>query len=233
MSLMELEGWQDEHESVMKEFLKALNRKTDSLVLKGGTAIIACYGSPRFSNDMDFDSTHRKIIDFAKKFAESKGYGIRVAKNTEKVQRVFLDYGSKEHPLKIEVSFRRNEFDKDSITRVNGISVYTVDELTQMKALAYQGRDKIRDIYDLCYLCNNFSEHISKQTFSVVRNVLAYKGLDNFDYIVQTQKDSLIDSNELADNFLKLYDKVGLLYDDKDKKIVKEYVSDKGKPKAR
>ena len=114
-----------------------------------------------------------------------------------------------------------------------GISVYTVDELTQMKALAYQGRDKIRDIYDLCYLCNNFSEHISKQTFSVVRNVLAYKGLDNFDYIVQTQKDSLIDSNELADNFLKLYDKVGLLYDDKDKKIVKEYASDKGKPKVR
>lgn len=229
---MDLEEWQINHENVMKEFLDALNQKTDSLVLKGGTAIIACYGSPRFSNDMDFDSTHRKIIDFAKKFAASKGYGIRIAKNTEKVQRVFLDYGDKKHPLKIEVSFRRNEFEKDSITKVDGISVYTVDELAQMKALAYQGRDKIRDVYDLCYLCNNFEEQISKRTFSIVRTVLSFKGLDNFDYIVQTQKDDLIDPDELAASFLKLYDKVGLLYDSKDKKIIEEYTPEKSKPRT-
>ena len=46
-----------------------------------------------------------------------------------------------------------------------------------------------------------------------IRNALSYKGIEQFDYLVKTQPDELIDAEALAHSFLSAFDKLGLLYE--------------------
>ena len=79
--------------------------------------------------------------------------------------------------------------------------------------MAYQGRDKIRDLYDLSFIVNNFFEDLSHQTKGMIRDTLSYKGIEQFDYLVATQQDPLIDKDRLAEGFLRMHEKLGLLMD--------------------
>lgn len=89
-----------------------------------------------------------------------------------------------------------------------------------MKTNAYSGRDKIRDLYDVSFICNNYYDELSEQARSMLRNAIEYKGVEQFDYIVQEQHDTLIDEDKLAEDFLNMYEKLGLLYDNEEKEIV-------------
>ena len=80
-----------------------------------------------------------------------------------------------------------------------------------MKASAYSGRDKIRDLYDICFICNNYWNELSEDVKSFIRIAIEYKGLEQFEYIIKDQKDELIDNKKLEDDFLKMYDKLGIL----------------------
>ncbi len=82
---------------------------------------------------------------------------------------------------------------------INGIRVYGVEQLCVMKANAYAGRDKIRDLYDLAFLCNNYFNQLSPQTAALLRGAVEYKGIAQFDYVVRNQPDELIDSDKLAE----------------------------------
>jgi predicted nucleotidyltransferase component of viral defense system len=130
-------------------------------------------------------------------------------------------------PLTIEASFRRKMIPSGEITMINGISVYQIEPLCLMKATAYAARDKIRDLYDLSYICNNFFDELSSQTLLTVRNAIEYKGIEQYDYLVKQTKDELIDVVKLGDDFLKMYDKLGLLYDSGDKQIFDEVIQTK------
>ena len=44
-----------------------------------------------------------------------------------------------------------------------------------------------------------------------MQDCVSYKGLEQFDYLIATQNDPLIDSDKLAEDFLSMYDKLGLL----------------------
>ena len=79
--------------------------------------------------------------------------------------------------------------------------------------VSYNVRDKIRDLYDLTFICNNHFEKLSHGTKNSIRDVLSYKGLEQFDYLVATQSDPLIDKDKLAEGFLKMHDRLGLLTD--------------------
>jgi hypothetical protein len=81
-----------------------------------------------------------------------------------------------------------------------------------MKISAYAGRDTLRDMYDLSFICNNYFDRLSPQTVLLLRNVLSYKGLAQFDYILKTQSDELIDTGKLVEDFLKMLDRVGILH---------------------
>jgi hypothetical protein len=50
-------------------------------------------------------------------------------------------------------------------------------------------------------------------TRAVLRNALEYKGVEQFDYMIETQPDELIDSDKLASDFLMMFDKLGLFPD--------------------
>ena len=73
--------------------------KGNNLVLKGGTALLLCYGLDRFSEDLDFDARRKsetsvlsdKIKDIV---GENTVCLIKTAKDTPTTTRYKLDYGA-------------------------------------------------------------------------------------------------------------------------------------------
>jgi predicted nucleotidyltransferase component of viral defense system len=211
------------HQNVIMAFLDYINAHTGNFILKGGTALLACYGLDRFSEDIDFDSKLQigeNIIPFVERFCLEKNYDYWVAKNTDTVKRCMIHYNTHHKPLKIEVSHRRREIPDDETTIIKNIAVYKLEPLCIMKVNAYAGRDKMRDLYDLTFICNNFFDQLSMQAISLIRNAIEYKGIEHFDFLMKDQRDELINSDKLTDDFLRMYDHLGLLYDENEKQIV-------------
>lgn len=221
------------HGKVIAEFLNEMAAtQKDAFILKGGTALLTCYGLDRFSEDIDLDGTRKNIKEFVNRFCKEHNYDCRIAKDTDTVKRFFINYGG-DKPLKVEVSYRRKNIPKEQYTNINGISVYTIDMLCMMKNNAYMSRDKIRDLYDLCFIGEKYYDRLSPATKAGLQNALEYKGLEQFDYVIQTQKDPLIDNNKLAEQFLNLYDKLGILYDEAEKNNTLKVTSNKeNQPKS-
>lgn len=220
------EEWQKAHGMIINDFMNVLSGNNDNeFILKGGTALMLCYGLDRFSEDIDLDKNKGsgsllKIIDH---FCCARGYESRIAKNTNTTQRVMIKYSEddRQKPLKIEMSMRRGRaIPAEEITTKNGIVTYIPDVLTDMKIEAYLGRDAIRDLYDLCYLYNNYKGEILDRTFSRIERALSVKGLEQFDYLIHTQQDELINNDQLMQNFLTMYDDLGLRYDNDETKVV-------------
>jgi len=203
--------WQAKHIEVISSFLKYLNSLTDDYVLKGGTALKFCYGLDRFSEDIDLDGTDKFISEIVSDFCDNEDFSYRIAKDTNTDKRYMINYGNTSRPLKVEVSFRKKLISKAETVKINGIVVYTIDVLCAMKANAYAGRDMIRDLYDLSFLCNRYWDVLSDISKTVVRNAVEHKGIEQFDYVIKYQQDPLIDKDKLEIDFLEMYDKLGLL----------------------
>ena len=212
--------WRPEHSKTIYAFLDYLNQNSNDFILKGGTALLTCYKLDRFSEDIDLDGKNKGIEEIVKGFCDMYGFAYRIAKDTDTVKRYMVNYGNTGKPLKVEVSFRRKEIGTDETTRINGILVYNINTLCIMKTNAYASRDKIRDLYDVSFICNHYFNQLSSQTIALLRTAIEYKGIEQFDYIVREQQDELIDQGKLADDFLSMYDKLGLLYNEKEKTIV-------------
>jgi predicted nucleotidyltransferase component of viral defense system len=190
-----------------------LNTETDSLILKGGTALMMCYGLDRFSEDVDFDASSKMdSLQYVGNYCNKMNYEYRVAKKTDTTERAFIHYGSDSHPLKVETSFRLTRtINQEDVLRHNGINVYSINALCNLKTLAYTGRDKIRDLYDISFITNNYFDELNNDTKNNLRNALAYKGMEYFDYVTETQKDDLIDNSILAESYLNMFDKLDIL----------------------
>jgi hypothetical protein len=148
-----------------------------------------------------------------KGFCNEHGYSFRIAKKTDTVERYMLHYGNEGKPLRIEASFRRRTIADEETQIVNGILVYKIEPLCIMKINAYTNRDKIRDLYDVTFICRQYFDELSPQTVALMRSAVEYKGVEHFDYIVKDQHDELIDSEQLSEDFLVMYERLGLLYD--------------------
>ena len=201
----------ERHEQVISDFLRFLNRNTSNFILKGGTSLRKCYNLDRFSEDIDLDAVKENIIDAVDVFCKTQGYTYRIVKNTPFVKRCMINYGIDNRPLKVEVSYRRQFIPSEDTTCINNINVYTIDRIAQMKANAYAARDKIRDLYDITFICNHYFDKLSSTTKNIITDAVGNKGIEQFDYLVKTQNDPLIDTNKLETDFLKMFDKLGLL----------------------
>jgi hypothetical protein len=131
-----------------------------------------------------------------------------------------IDYGNTARPLKVEASFRKKEISPDEIRQINGIRVYDLDTLCIMKTNAYAGRDKLRDLYDLSFIFNSYSASLAPQTVSLLRSAIEHKGIEQFDYMAREQQDELIDMGKLAGDFLSMFDRLGLLYKEREKQAI-------------
>ena len=106
------------------------------------------------------------------------------------------------------------------IKNINGIQVYSIDKLAQMKCNAYNARDKIRDLFDLAFITTNYYKDLRETTITLISESLQYKGLEQVDYILATQHDELIDPDQLVASFLEMHEKLGLLLDEHETELV-------------
>ena len=94
--MITLKGWKERHGQVISEFTKhlnnLLNKKSNEFILKGGTALMLCYGLDRFSEDIDLDKNRGSgnLLRFIDIYCKTFGYDYRVAKDTSTVKRAFI-----------------------------------------------------------------------------------------------------------------------------------------------
>lgn len=115
------------------------------------------------------------------------------------------------NPLKIEISFRRSEIPSSAYIVDDNVKVYNIDALAGLKIGAYGQRDKIRDLFDCSFIVNNYYDKLSFLTINSYISTFQHKGLEQLDYLIETQADPLIDTNSLVESFLTANDKLGLL----------------------
>lgn len=206
-------SWMGFHKEIIIDFIQFLNAKTKKFILKGGTALMLCYGLERFSEDIDLDGFENifRYIDGFMSIARNKYPYIeyRIAKDTQTVQRVMIHYGGAK-PLKVEVSFRRSSVNDYMVTSINNILVYSIDELARLKTMAFNSRDKIRDLYDITFIYIRYKQYLSPNTIDNLRIAVEYKGIEQFDFIIKDQYDPLINNDILANQFLTMYYDLGL-----------------------
>lgn len=160
------------HKKLMINLLK--NFADTPLVLKGGTALYLAYGLPRFSEDLDFDSS--KKLNLLSKIKSSAPSGIiinniNVKKDTDTVSRYLINYSDKSSGhtdnLKLEVSYR-TPIPEYQITVKDGIRYASIERIIDNKLrAAFDGdniRTKARDLFDLHFLATNYSNYFNVQT---------------------------------------------------------------------
>ncbi len=206
--LVRLKKQQRKHLDIIRRFMTYINKVSDDYILKGGTALMLCYDLDRFSEDIDLDGFSNDIENLVESFCNKYKFEYRVAEDTKTVKRYMIHYNGYK-PLKVEVSYR--ETCKEDIIEIKGILVYDINRLCIMKVQAYNNRDRLRDLYDVVFIGNNYYNYLEYNVAKPLREALKYKGLDYFDYLVETQEDKLIDINKMEEGLLALMEKLGLL----------------------
>ena len=185
------------HGFAIQRMLHGINSSQGNpFVLKGGTALMECYGLDRFSEDIDSLRSNvpsSRFFGMIDSICSNEGYTWRKAKDTSTVRRAFVDYGASNRPLKIELSLRHRTIPKEKTAVVNGILTYTISELCKLKCAAYMSRDKIRDLFDVSFIADKYYDQLSPDAKDMLAMALEYKDLGQFDYLIRTQSDPLID----------------------------------------
>lgn len=206
-----LEKYQEDRINLIKSILPYFG---DNFVLKGGTALSLYYGLNRYSEDLDFDakSNNMNFINKLRNHKDFKNWNINIKKDTDTVFRAMIDYKAKSHlgdyPLKIEVSNRNKIFLQTNSLKyenIDKVNVYSIDELIKMKTIAFSGRDKIRDFYDLGYLLEKYPKNFSKESLFTVHEKVSYAGTEELNLLLkdEVKKHKLVSSKDIdiTDNY--------------------------------
>jgi hypothetical protein len=129
------------------------------------------------------------------------------------------NFMSKEYRMKwlkyrgenVQHSIRKTSFK----SQIDDSNLNNINTLCVKLSNAYIGRDRIRDLYDVCFICKNYWNELSPNSQEALRNAVFQKGFEQFDYIIATQSDELIDNDKLASDFLKAYEILDIPIDDK------------------
>jgi predicted nucleotidyltransferase component of viral defense system len=156
-----------------------LYKKFPDAVIHGGTAIWRCYGSNRFSEDVDIYlpkkyKNKETLEDF---FEQLKASGLELIKfkltNTTLFSK--LIYGEAE--IRLEAVFKEVESVLKSfeLTDGNSMNVLTLsaEDFILEKILAYKKRKMVRDLYDIYFLLSFVSdkEKINKKLKDFIENI--------------------------------------------------------------
>lgn len=187
---MELRDYQLERIEVIRTILNNLG---DNFVLKGGTSLFLYYGLDRYSEDIDLDIISGNMNIESKLRSINPEWKFNIKKDTETVFRIMVDYGSikdEPYPLKIEISSRNKNLlreNKISYNKIDGVNVYTLEEIAKMKIQAFSGRDKIRDFYDLGYLLEYHEELFSWEDIYNIHSKFSYSDFDDLAYLLNEE----------------------------------------------
>ena len=166
-------------EYIQHLFLSSLYKfpKAEKLLFKGGTALRIVYGSPRFSEDLDFTGENiyqHRLIDelFLNTLSEIEKQGIKIdLKEAKPTTGGYLGiihyelYGFIED-MKFEISLRKSKkLIKKVATIINDyVPHYTIlhlsgEEIVKGKITALLDRKKPRDYYDLYFFLRHPELH--------------------------------------------------------------------------
>lgn len=148
------------------------------LALKGGTALLLCYGLDRYSEDLDFDGN--KKVNLAGRIARVLAAGggrdaaVEATKDTNTVQRLRVLYEGAGGPgrLKVETSYR-DGFDPAETVLVDGVRTYRASRLIGMKVDAFLDRTAARDLYDLRFLAERHRGEFSERDAAAMRQAVS------------------------------------------------------------
>jgi len=158
------------HQLIMGQILRDIYQDAEissCLGFKGGTAAYFFYQLPRFSVDLDFDllnddeSKQKKIFEKLQIILQK--YGI-IKDLYIKRYTIFalLSYGSDDHNIKIEISYRKLDFslsEQYEILEYLGIPILVgkPDYLfaSKLAALTLRKEPAMRDLYDIHYFAKN------------------------------------------------------------------------------
>jgi predicted nucleotidyltransferase component of viral defense system len=171
---MNLTEAQQNHLRVMRVVLTSV--QDTPLVLKGGTALLVCYGLDRFSEDLDFDAPKKLNLESRMESALSRitsKLKITRTKDTDTVQRYRLEYefGSILGRLKVEVSCRDAAAAANDVIDVAGVRTYRVSRLIEQKINAFENRTAARDLFDVHFLARRHAEAFSSHARERLREL--------------------------------------------------------------
>lgn len=217
------ETYQVERLNLMKEILRLVG---DNFIFKGGTALRFYYGLDRYSEDLDFDtiSNNMDIIKRIKSHKDFKNWQIYEKKISETSNRFTIDYGATtplgKYPLKIDISGRNKMLLRDkqlSYSKIDGVCVYNIETIIQMKRQAFLSRNKIRDFYDIGFLLEKYPQHFNKQNLIDIADKIHYSGADRLNTLLMDEVEThklMIDKENIefvcnyAEKILKNIDKI-------------------------
>ena len=198
------------------DIMRTISRDLSDLpmVLKGGTALLLCYGLNRFSEDLDFDSPRKfNIAGRIERILSQKSsaHELKIVKDTETVQRIKSHYQgvTGDRLLKIETSFRTPP-DESRVTVIDGIRTYTIEALIEQKTDALTHRTAARDLFDVAFLAktyiSEFSPEIKTRLTSLIQDIdaLEHRFEDAF------EEDEILATEDLSSLILQLSDSLSL-----------------------
>jgi predicted nucleotidyltransferase component of viral defense system len=169
--------------------------EAESLFFKGGTALRILYRSPRFSEDLDFETTEHDqglwervlenllidlsheniVVDIEESKITTGGYlGIVTLKNIGKPIEIHIEISFRKKFVEGEVFTVENDF-----TSPYSIKSLITTQLVEGKLEALFDRQKARDFYDLYFLLrSNLVPPSQKRQLSKVRHLLSNRNID-------------------------------------------------------
>ncbi|HLE18351.1 MAG TPA: nucleotidyl transferase AbiEii/AbiGii toxin family protein [Syntrophales bacterium] len=167
--------YQTTEENIWREYCQHLflsilyqEKGSEHLYFKGGTALRIVYGSPRFSEDLDFSTplSGKKIIErlIINALSELERIGvessIQEAKSTTGgyLAHIFLTVGEKTVSIRIEISQRAGKKEGEVVMIASDflppypLILLREDILVKEKIQALLSRKKPRDFYDIYFL---------------------------------------------------------------------------------
>lgn len=135
----------------------------ESAVLHGGTAVWRCYGSSRFSEDLDFylNPEARLKLEIFRQAVED--VGLRTLKFKVSMRSVYSRFEWKGVTVSFEAIFKQiRNYTTMRYELVDGnyIMVYTLapEDLIREKVDVYLERRRIRDLYDILHLLDHVED---------------------------------------------------------------------------
>jgi predicted nucleotidyltransferase component of viral defense system len=159
------------------------------LIFKGGTALRLVYGSPRFSEDLDFslaeDKLKGKFSLLIKKIISP--YPELTLTDLEEKYYTYLgeikitqDYLPSPFRIKIEISKRHEKSYKSDLSLISSPlstvqclgRVATLEQLNKDKLSCLKERAKPKDIFDLWYICQKLKKTYIPATVPIPKREL-------------------------------------------------------------
>jgi len=140
----------------------------DFLIFGDGTALRLSYGSPRFSDDLDFYLKKKLSFSKFKKQIErlAEKLEIEITDLAEKRFTLLAEFKIKENylklPFRIKIEIRKKIFKRDFETRLLSsptvnfqvlMFVVSFEKMKELKEAALKSRNEPRDLFDLWFIC--------------------------------------------------------------------------------